>query len=53
MGLLATYSRFLVMDPSQRSTLFTSLAAIIDGHYGGQLTRHYVTVLAMAPRSPR
>lgn len=53
IGLLATFSRFLVMDPTRRSSLFARFADIIDGDYGGHLTRHYVTVLAMAPRSPR
>ena len=53
LGLLATYSRYLAMDPSKRSALFTRLAAIIDDEYGGALTRHYVSVLAVAQRTGR
>jgi trans-aconitate methyltransferase len=53
LGLMATYSRYLAMDMAKRATLFERLAAIIDQDYGGVLTRHYVTVLAMAPRAPR
>jgi hypothetical protein len=41
------------MDPSKRSALFTRLAAIIDDEYGGALTRHYVSVLAVAQRTGR
>lgn len=50
LGLLATYSLFLVMDPTRRAELFDRLAAIIDRDYGGRLTRHYVTVSAVATR---
>jgi trans-aconitate methyltransferase len=53
LGLMATYSRYLAMDMAKRATLFERLAAIIDRDYGGALTRHYVTVLAMAPRTSR
>jgi hypothetical protein len=50
LGLLATYSLFLVMDPTRRAELFDRLAAIIDRDYGGRLTRYYVTVSAVAAR---
>jgi trans-aconitate methyltransferase len=53
LGLLATYSRFLAMDPVKRAALFSRLAVIIDDDYGGQVTRHYVSVLAMAARTRR
>jgi SAM-dependent methyltransferase len=51
LGLLATYSRFLVLEPSRRSALLERLAAILDNDFDGRLTRHYVTVLAMAARA--
>jgi SAM-dependent methyltransferase len=51
LGLLATYSRFLVLEPSRRSALLERLATIIDNDFAGGLTRHYVTVLAMAARA--
>jgi SAM-dependent methyltransferase len=51
LGLLATYSWFLVLEPSRRSALLERLATIIDADFAGQLTRHYVTVLAMAARA--
>lgn len=50
LGLLATYSRFLAMESTSRTTLFSRLAAIIDEHFGGALTRHYVSVMALARR---
>lgn len=53
LGLMATYSRYLTLDPAERATMFQRLAAIIDREYDGVLVRHYVTVLAMAPRAPR
>lgn len=51
LGLLATYSWFLVLEPLRRSVLLERLATIIDDDFAGQLTRHYVTVLAMAART--
>jgi SAM-dependent methyltransferase len=53
LGLLATYSLFLVMEPTRRVALFDRLATIIDGDFGGRLTRHYVTIAAMAARRAR
>ncbi len=53
LGLIGTYSRFLVMESAQRAALFEHLAQVIDRQYGGSLTRHYVAVLATARRSPR
>ena len=53
LGLLATYSRFLVMDGARRAELFRRMAALADDRFAGQLTRHYACVLALAPRSSR
>jgi SAM-dependent methyltransferase len=53
LGLMATYSRYLTLDPAQRAAMFEQLAAIIDRDYDGALVRHYVTVLAMASRAAR
>ena len=53
LGLLATYSRYLAMDPAKRALLFSRLASVIDDQYGGVLTRHYVSVLAMATKNGR
>ncbi len=53
LGLMATYSRYLVMDPATRRTLFEQLAGLIDRDFAGALTRHYVTVLAVAPRAAK
>jgi len=51
VGLLATYSRFLAMDPGPRAELFTRMAMLIDDEFSGELTRHYVCVLALARRA--
>ena len=51
LGLLATYSRYLVVDPPRRGELFERLATTIDADFAGQLERHYVTILAMARRT--
>jgi SAM-dependent methyltransferase len=53
LGLLATYSRYLTMDPAKRASLFTRLAEVIDEQFSGELTRHYVSVLATAVRTDR
>jgi SAM-dependent methyltransferase len=53
LGLIATYSRYLVMDPVRRAALFERLARIIEEEYGGELTREYVSVLAMSARASR
>jgi len=53
LGLLATYSRFLALEESTREALFEQLRAVIDEHYGGELTLHYACVLAVAERSSR
>jgi hypothetical protein len=53
LGLIATYSRFIVMDPARRAILFEHLAKIIDEEYGGELTRQYVSVLAMSSRASK
>ena len=53
LGLIGTYSRYLAMDPHRRLAFFERLGAIIDREYGGELTRHYATVLATASRTTR
>ena len=49
-GLLGTYPRFLVLEREAREQLFTRLGEVIDNDFGGELTRHYVAVLATAQR---
>ncbi|MDE3138539.1 MAG: class I SAM-dependent methyltransferase [Acidobacteriota bacterium] len=51
LGLLATYSRFVVMDGARRDELFARMAALADERFAGELIRHYVCVTALAPRS--
>ncbi len=51
LGLLGTYSRYLVLDGPSRNRLFAELAEIIERDFGGSLTCHYVSVLAVARRS--
>ena len=51
LGLLATYSRYLVMDPVRREDLFERLAHVADVDFAGRLELRYVTVMAVAART--
>ncbi len=51
LGLLATYSRFVVMDGARRAELFARMAELAHERFAGELDRYYVCVLALAPRS--
>ena len=51
LGLLATYSRYLVMDRTRREQLFAQLAQVADDDFAGRLQRRYVTVMAVAARA--
>jgi SAM-dependent methyltransferase len=50
IGLLSTYSTYLVLAPEARTELLDELAALIDERFGGSLTRHYLSILAVAAR---
>ncbi len=45
---LGTYSSHLALDEKHRSALLSCIAALIDGRYGGRITKAYVTDLDVA-----
>jgi SAM-dependent methyltransferase len=48
LNLLMTYSGHRAMTPQARNGLFTCIANLIDDHHGGQITKQYMTRLAIA-----
>jgi SAM-dependent methyltransferase len=51
LNLLMTYSGPRAMTPQARSGLFTCIAHLIDNHHGGQITKQYMTRLAIAHKT--
>jgi SAM-dependent methyltransferase len=51
LDLLRTYSPSLAMAPLAREGLLRDIGALIDGRYGGRITKRYLTELRVAPRS--
>ncbi len=48
VGLLSTFSLYLAIPAERRGELFAEMRRVIDEHFGGKLTRHYLSVLAVA-----
>jgi len=51
LNLLMTYSGHRAMTPQARSGLFTCIAHLIDNNHGGQITKQYMTRLAIAHKT--
>ena len=49
--LLGTYSPYLAIPEEPRASLFDALGALIDGEFGGSLTRRYLSILAVSRRT--
>ncbi len=50
LRLLETYSDHAALDPVARSRLYEGIGALIDGRFGGQITKGYLTLLYLAHR---
>jgi SAM-dependent methyltransferase len=50
VGLLSTYSPYLAIPRDRRQALLSALETLINDHFGGQVTRRYLAILAVAPR---
>jgi SAM-dependent methyltransferase len=51
LAMLASQSQYAVMERARRDRLFDGIAALIDEHLDGTVTKEYVSVLAVAPRT--
>ncbi|MGH3867342.1 MAG: class I SAM-dependent methyltransferase [Pseudonocardiaceae bacterium] len=52
LELLATYSGHRALTPLRRQGLFSCIAALIEGTYGGIITKRYLYELRVARRRP-
>ncbi|HEY7814713.1 MAG TPA: class I SAM-dependent methyltransferase [Nakamurella sp.] len=52
LDLLRTYSGTLVLPPLVRDGFLRSVGALIDGRYGGRITKRYLTELRVAHATP-
>lgn len=50
IDLLRTFSDHIAMEPAARDRLFQGIADLIDGEYGGRITKERLTVLCLARR---
>jgi SAM-dependent methyltransferase len=50
LDLLRTYSSTLGLSPSAAEGLLACIGGLIDGRYGGQITKHYLTQLILRDR---
>ena len=50
LAMLASQSTYALMDGAQRSALLAGIGALIDSRLQGQVTKQYVTVLAISRR---
>lgn len=50
VDVLSTYSDHLAMEPAARERLFRGITDLIDGEYGGRITKEHVAVLYVARR---
>lgn len=48
--LLGTYSPYLALPAERREPLLAGIRALIDERFGGEVTRRYLSVLAVARR---
>ena len=51
LEMLATQSSYALMKPAQREELLSGIGRLIDEVLGGQVTKQYVAVLAVAKRT--
>ncbi len=50
LEVLRTYSGHRALEPAARQGLLDCIARLIDGHYGGQIAKRYLTELRVAHR---
>jgi SAM-dependent methyltransferase len=50
IDLLRTFSDHIAMEPAARDRFFQGIADLIDGDYGGRITKERLTVLCLARR---
>jgi hypothetical protein len=48
LEVLSTYSGHLALTPKARGGLFDCIADLIDSHYGGRISKRYLTELQVA-----
>ena len=48
LNLLATYPDHYTLPPDRRQRLYQGIAALIDGEFGGEIAKQYLTVLYLA-----
>jgi SAM-dependent methyltransferase len=48
LALMATYSNHITLDPTERSALEQGMRELIDGEFGGQIVREFLTTLYTA-----
>ena len=51
LAMLGSQSQYALMEPGRRDRLFRQICALVDENLGGTVTKEYVTVLAVAPRT--
>jgi SAM-dependent methyltransferase/GNAT superfamily N-acetyltransferase len=52
LAVLASQSSYALMDPARLGRLLDGIGALLDERLDGQVTKEYLTVLAVAPRQP-
>jgi SAM-dependent methyltransferase len=50
LDLLRTYSGHISLDQENQTHLFECIAGLIDGSFGGRITKHYEATLVLAKR---
>ena len=50
INLLNTYSDHRSLDDATREHLFRGIAELIETHFGGHITKEYLTILYLAQR---
>lgn len=50
INLLNTYSDHIAMDSAGRERLYSAIIGLIEGPYGGQITKRYLAILHIAHR---
>jgi SAM-dependent methyltransferase len=52
IGLLESYSRYRVLEPTIRDGLYADLHRLIESDFGGSVTKGFLTLLYLAKRLP-
>lgn len=50
LDLLSTYSTHITLEPDNRQRLFDCIRELIDGQYGGQISKRYLHEMILAQR---